>query len=65
MSINEQIFEIKPINKFGAPARGATVTLITNEEKTLKLLMLDQGICVKWSLWHMELEKDEKNFSRS
>ena len=52
---------IKPLNKFGAPARGAQLHYLQIKENIQKLLMLDLVICVKWSLWHiMELEKMKK-----
>ena len=42
---------IKPLNKFGAPARGATVILIQIlRNHMLKLLMQAQGIYTRWSL---------------
>ena len=55
---------IKPLNKHGAPARGATVTLITDQRKHSKTIDAGSVTYVKWSPWHiMELEKMKKNFN--
>ena len=54
---------IKPINKFGAPARGATVTLITNERKHSKTIDAGSGyLCQMEPVAHYGIRKDEKNF---
>ena len=54
---------IKPINKFGAPARGATVTLITNERKHSKTIDAGSGYsCQMEPVAHYGIRKDEKNF---
>ena len=54
---------IKPINKFGAPARGATVTLITNQRKHAKTIDAGSGyLCQMEPVAHYGIRKDEKDF---
>ena len=54
---------IKPINKFGAPARGATVTLITNQRKHSKTIDAGSGyLCQMEPVAHYGIRKDEKDF---
>ena len=54
---------IKPINKFGAPARGATVTLITNQRKHAKTIDAGSGyLCQMEPVAHYGIRKNEKNF---
>ena len=55
---------IKPINKFGAPARGATVTLISNKRKHSKTIDAGSGyLCQMEPVAHYGIRKNEKNFS--
>ena len=54
---------IKPINKFGAPARGATVTLITNQRKHSKTIDAGSGyLCQMEPVAHYGIRKNEKDF---
>ena len=54
---------IKPINKFGAPARGATVTLITNQRKHSKTIDAGSGyLCQMEPVAHYGIRKNENNF---
>ena len=54
---------IKPINKFGAPARGATVTLITNQRKHAKTIDAGSGyLCQMEPVAHYGIRKNEKDF---
>ena len=55
---------IKPINKFGAPARGATVTLLTNQRKHSKTIDAGSGyLCQMEPVAHYGIRKNEKNFN--
>ena len=54
---------IKPLNKFGAPARGATVTLLTNQRKHSKTIDAGSGyLCQMEPVAHYGIRKNEKNF---
>ena len=54
---------IKPINQFGAPARGATVTLLTNQRKHSKTIDAGSGyLCQMEPVAHYGIRKNEKNF---
>ena len=54
---------IKPLNKYGAPARGATVTLITNQRKHSKTIDAGSGyLCQMEPVAHYGIRKKEKNF---
>ncbi len=54
---------IKPLNKYGAPARGTTVTLITNKRKHSKTIDAGSGyLCQMEPVAHYGIRKDEKNF---
>ena len=54
---------IKPINKFGAPARGATVTLISNKRKHSKTIDSGSGyLCQMEPVAHYGIRKNEKDF---
>jgi len=54
---------IKPLNKHGAPARGATVTLITNKRKHSKTIDAGSGyLCQMEPVAHYGIRKNEKNF---
>ena len=55
---------IKPLNKHGAPARGATVTLITNQRKHSKTIDAGSGyLCQMEPVAHYGIRKNEKNFN--
>jgi hypothetical protein len=54
---------IKPINKFGAPARGATVTLLTNQRKHSKTIDAGSGyLCQMEPVAHYGIRKNENDF---
>ena len=54
---------IKPINKFGAPARGATVTLLSNKRKHSKTIDSGSGyLCQMEPVAHYGIRKNEKDF---
>ena len=54
---------IKPLNKYGAPARGSTVTLITNQRKHSKTIDSGSGyLCQMEPVAHYGIRKNEKNF---
>ena len=54
---------IKPLNKYGAPARGATVTLMTNQRKHSKTIDAGSGyLCQMEPVAHYGIRKNEKNF---
>ena len=54
---------IKPLNKYGAPARGATVTLITNKRKHSKTIDAGSGyLCQMEPVAHYGIRKNEKDF---
>ena len=53
---------IKPINKYGAPARGATVTLISNLRTHSKTIDAGSGyLCQMEPVAHYGIRKNEKN----
>ncbi|MDC3085468.1 CRTAC1 family protein [Candidatus Pelagibacter sp.] len=55
---------IKPLNKHGAPARGATVTLITDQRKHSKTIDAGSGyLCQMEPVAHYGIRKNEKNFN--
>ena len=55
---------IKPLNKHGAPARGATVTLITDQRKHSKTIDAGSGyLCQMEPVAHYVIRKNEKNFN--
>ena len=55
---------IKPLNKNGAPARGATVTLITDQRKHSKTIDAGSGyLCQMEPVAHYGIRKNEKNFN--
>ncbi len=58
-----EYLRIKPINKFGAPARGATVTLLTNQRMHSKTIDAGSGyLCQMEPVAHFGIRKNEKNF---
>ncbi len=60
---NNKYLRIKPLNKFGAPARGATVTLISNQRKHSKTIDAGSGyLCQMEPVAHYGIRKNEKNF---
>ena len=53
---------IRPLNKYGAPARGATVTLISNLRKHSKTIDSGSGyLCQMEPVAHYGIRKNEKN----
>ena len=63
--VNKQskYLRIKPVNKFGAPARGATVTLLTNQRRHSKTIDAGSGyLCQMEPVAHYGIRKNEKNF---
>ena len=53
---------IKLLNKYGAPARGATVTLISNLRKHSKTIDSGSGyLCQMEPVAHYGIRKNEKN----
>ncbi len=53
---------IKPINMYGAPARGATVTLVSNLRNHSKTIDAGSGyLCQMEPVAHYGIRKDEKN----
>ncbi len=60
---DSKYLRIKPLNKFGAPARGATVTLISNQRKHSKTIDAGSGyLCQMEPVAHYGIRKNEKNF---
>jgi len=60
---HSRYLRIKPINKFGAPARGATVTLLTNQRKHSKTIDAGSGyLCQMEPVAHYGIRKNEKDF---
>ncbi|MDC3142642.1 CRTAC1 family protein [Candidatus Pelagibacter sp.] len=54
---------IKPVNLFGAPARGATVTLISDQRKHSKTIDAGSGyLCQMEPVAHYGIRKNENNF---
>ena len=54
---------IKPLNKFGAPARGATVILKSNLRNHAKTIDAGSGyLCQMEPVAHYGIRKNEKNF---
>ena len=65
-SVNKEskYLRIKPLNKHGAPARGATVTLITDQRKHSKTIDAGSGyLCQMEPVAHYGIRKNEKNFN--
>ena len=62
LKVNNYI-RIKPLNKFGAPARGATVTLKTNLRTHSKTIDAGSGyLCQMEPVAHFGVRKNEKTF---
>jgi hypothetical protein len=60
---HSKYLRIKPINKFGAPARGATVTLLTNQRKHSKTIDAGSGyLCQMEPVAHYGIRKNENDF---
>ena len=60
---HSKYLRIKPINKYGAPARGATVTLLTNQRKHSKTIDAGSGyLCQMEPVAHYGIRKNEKDF---
>ena len=63
--VNKQskYLRIKPINKYGAPARGATVTLLSNQRKHSKTIDAGSGyLCQMEPVAHYGIRKNENDF---
>ena len=59
---DHQYLRIKPLNKYGAPARGATVTLISDLRKHSKTIDAGSGyLCQMEPVAHYGIRKKEKN----
>ena len=64
MKKKSKYLRTKPINKFGAPARGATVTLISNKRKHSKTIDAGSGyLCQMEPVAHYGIRDGEKNIS--
>ena len=62
-SKNNDYLRIKPINIYGAPARGATVTLISNLRSHSKTIDAGSGyLCQMEPVAHYGIRKNEKDF---
>ena len=62
VKLKNKYLRIKPLNKFGAPARGATVTLISNLRKHSKTIDSGSGyLCQMEPVAHDGIRKNEKN----
>ncbi len=63
VSKQSKYLRIKPINKYGAPARGATVTLLTNQRKHSKTIDAGSGyLCQMEPVAHYGIRKNENDF---
>ncbi len=63
VSKQSKYLRIKPINKYGAPARGATVTLLTNQRKHSKTIDAGSGyLCQMEPVAHYGIRKNESDF---
>ena len=59
---NNKYLRIKPLNKHGAPARGATVTLISNLRKHSKTIDSGSGyLCQMEPVAHYGIRKNEED----
>ena len=59
---NHKYLRVKPLNKYGAPARGATVTLISNLRKHSKTIDAGSGyLCQMEPVAHYGIRKNEKD----
>ena len=59
---DHKYLRIKPLNKYGAPARGATVTLISDLRKHSKTIDAGSGyLCQMEPVAHYGIRKKEKN----
>ncbi len=59
---NRKYLRVKPLNKYGAPARGATVTLISNLRKHSKTIDSGSGyLCQMEPVAHYGIRENEKN----
>ena len=60
---NKSFIRIKPLNFYGAPARGATVTLITSNRKHSKTIDAGSGyLCQMEPIAHFGIRENEKIF---
>ena len=63
---DSKYLRVKPLNKYGAPARGATVTLITDQRKHSKTIDAGSGyLCQMEPVAHFGIRKNEKNINVS
>ena len=61
---NFNYLRIKPLNQFGAPARGATVTIKSNKRIHSKTIDAGSGyLCQMEPIAHYGLRKNENNIS--
>ena len=59
---DNKYLRIKPLNQYGAPARGATVTLISNLRKHSKTIDSGSGyLCQMEPVAHYGIRKNEKD----
>ena len=59
---DRKYLRVKPLNKYGAPARGATVTLISNLRKHSKTIDSGSGyLCQMEPVAHYGIRGNEKN----
>ena len=59
---NRKYLRVKPLNRYGAPARGATVTLISNLRKHSKTIDAGSGyLCQMEPVAHYGIREKEKN----
>ena len=59
---NRKYLRVKPLNKYNAPARGATVTLISNLRKHSKTIDAGSGyLCQMEPVAHYGIRENEKN----
>ena len=60
---NFNFLRIKPLNQFGAPARGATVTIKSNKRIHSKTIDAGSGyLCQMEPVAHYGIRKGEKDF---
>ena len=59
---NHKYLRVKPLNKYGAPARGATVTLISNLRKHSKTIDAGSGyLCQMEPVAHYGIRENEND----
>ena len=66
MDEKKSFLRVRPLNIHGAPARGATVTLYTNERTHSKTIDAGSGyLCQMEPVAHYGIRKGEKDFKVS